>query len=61
MVKNYFPNASNQVILLSTDTEIGASLLQELLPNLSHTVSLDFDDTTESTTVEVNKYFEGML
>jgi len=43
LVERYFPNASHQVILLSTDTEIDQALLGNLEPSVSHSYRLDFD------------------
>lgn len=39
----YFPNASHQVILLSTDTEVEQNLFKTLSPNVSHSYHLQFD------------------
>ncbi|WP_433562289.1 DNA sulfur modification protein DndD [Nocardia sp. CA-151230] len=52
LVDRYFPNASHQVLLLSTDEEIDENLLQRLKPHLSHTYTLAHDDTTFSTSVQ---------
>lgn len=43
LVERYFPRASHQVILLSTDTEIDEGLLAKLKPSISHSYRLDFD------------------
>lgn len=43
LVERYFPRASHQVILLSTDTEIDEHLLKTLKPSISHSFRLDFD------------------
>lgn len=43
LVDRYFPEASHQVIVLSTDTEVDENLLQRLLPSVSHTYRLDYD------------------
>lgn len=51
LVERYFPEASHQVVLLSTDTEIDERLRQELGENVSHTYRLDFDQAEGSTTV----------
>jgi DNA sulfur modification protein DndD len=44
LVEGYFPRASHQVILLSTDTEIDEQLLKTLKPSISHSFRLDFDE-----------------
>lgn len=52
----YFPSASHQVILLSTDTEIDEQLMLELSPSVSHAFRLDYDQATGRTVVS-NGYF----
>jgi DNA sulfur modification protein DndD len=49
LVEYYFPNASHQVIILSTDTEIDQSYFTELGPFISHAYHLEYDDAEEST------------
>jgi DNA sulfur modification protein DndD len=44
LIQNYFPQASHQVILLSTDEEITGQYLEDLTPYISHTYLLDHDD-----------------
>ena len=51
LVERYFPNASHQVLLLSTDEEITQHHLQMLEPWIGHRYRLDHDDSTGSTTV----------
>lgn len=45
LVKNYFPTASHQVIILSTDTEIDEDFYSELSPEISHAFSVDYDSS----------------
>jgi DNA sulfur modification protein DndD len=52
LVKNYFPNASHQVIILSTDTEIGEEYYQYLSKHISHNILLDFKGQDGSTAVK---------
>jgi DNA sulfur modification protein DndD len=40
LIQNYFPNASHQVIILSTDTEIDVQYYEALKPHLSHAIRL---------------------
>jgi DNA sulfur modification protein DndD len=49
IVNHYYPNAGQQVILLSTDTEVDQTYYQELEPHLHHAVHLDFDKEQEQT------------
>ncbi|MBG0814641.1 DNA sulfur modification protein DndD [Planomonospora sp. ID82291] len=52
LVQRYFPYASEQVLLLSTDKEIDDQLLQELIPAIARTYTLVHDDKTFTTKVE---------
>ncbi|MFF0004566.1 DNA sulfur modification protein DndD [Streptomyces tibetensis] len=52
LVDRYFPHASHQVLLLSTDEEIDERLLGRLKPSLAHTYTLVHDDTTFTTSVQ---------
>jgi DNA sulfur modification protein DndD len=58
LIERYFPAASHQVILLSTDTEIDESLLSSLGPSVSHTYRLDYDPNSGRTVAQPG-YFEG--
>lgn len=49
LVERYFPEASHQVIVLSTDTEVDDALLTSLSPSISHSYRLDFDPETRAT------------
>ncbi|MDE0711388.1 MAG: DNA sulfur modification protein DndD [Rhodospirillales bacterium] len=51
VVKRYFPFASHQVLLLSTDEEIAGSYLTELLPYVGRRYHLAYDDATGSTKI----------
>ena len=48
----YFPQASRQVILLSTDSEINTDELEVLRPSLAKTLHLRFDSEHRRTTIE---------
>lgn len=50
LVAHYFPAASHQVVLLSTDTEIDDELRRDLGANVSHTYRLDYDHEASRTT-----------
>ncbi|TKV70609.1 DNA sulfur modification protein DndD [Rhizobium sp. AU243] len=43
LIERYFGEASHQVILLSTDTEVNGELKDELASEISHTYLLDFN------------------
>jgi len=52
LVKEYFPEASHQVILLSTDEEIDEELSADLDDSIAYRYLLNYDDKSESTSVE---------
>jgi DNA sulfur modification protein DndD len=58
LVRHYFPRASHQIVLLSTDEEIDAPLLEQLRPSVDRTLMLHFDDATQSTTVQSGYFGE---
>ncbi len=51
LVKYYFPNASHQVILLSTDTEIIDDYYKALKPAVKRTYQIDFDENNQSSNI----------
>ncbi|EAZ93067.1 DNA sulfur modification protein DndD [Crocosphaera chwakensis] len=59
LVERYFPTASHQVILLSTDTEIRQEELQQLTEQdvIAHTYLLEYDQNNRQTTVHGDRYF----
>ncbi|GGK45015.1 hypothetical protein Ppa06_00700 [Planomonospora parontospora subsp. parontospora] len=52
LVERYFPQASHQVLLLSTDEEIDDELLNRLIPAIAQTYTLVHDDSTFTTMIE---------
>jgi DNA sulfur modification protein DndD len=58
IVENYFPFASHQVILLSTDTEIDQTYFAALEPAISHCYHLRYDQTERRTLVEEGYFWE---
>ena len=57
IVTNYFHNVSEQVFILSTDTEIDHSLFQELQPYVNQTFLIK-SNKDKSSTVYPDQYFE---
>jgi DNA sulfur modification protein DndD len=57
LVKNYFPNSSHQVLLLSTNEEIIGKYHDDLKPYISHTFLLNHNEKHGGTTVE-HGYFQ---
>jgi len=58
IVNNYFPNAGEQVIILSTDTEIDTAYYRALKPRLSGAAILEFDQRQELTTFKEGYFWE---
>lgn len=54
LVKNYFPTASHQVLILSTDTEVDEDFYEELSSEISHAYEVNYDPETGS-----SAYHEG--
>jgi DNA sulfur modification protein DndD len=59
LVSHYFPHASHQVILLSTDEEISGRYYQSLMPFVGRSYQLVHDEELGGTTVKLG-YFEEM-
>ena len=59
IVNNYFPNAGEQVIILSTDTEIDKEYFRTLQRHLSGAASLEFDERQELTTFRTGYFWEN--
>lgn len=51
LVERYFPHASHQVILLSTDEEIRDGYLEKLRASIGRSYILEFDDASGATSV----------
>jgi len=58
LVRHYFPHASHQVVLLSTDEEIVGLTLRNLESSIAQTYRLLFHDKTESTIIEPGYFVE---
>lgn len=58
LVSKYFPNASHQVILLSTDEEISDGHLNTLNGAIGRSFRLEFDETLGSTRIEEGYFVE---
>jgi len=58
IVNNYFPNAGEQVIVLSTDTEIDTNYYKNLKSHLSGAAKLEFDHKQELTSVKTGYFWE---
>jgi DNA sulfur modification protein DndD len=58
MVERYFPHASHQVLLLSTDEEIRGEYLDAIRPSVGHSYLLEFDEAKRTSVVK-RGYFES--
>ena len=58
LVERYFPNASHQVIILSTDTEIDEQYYESLAPNIARSYHLNYNEPQRRTVVEEG-YFKS--
>lgn len=58
LVENYFPNASHQVIILSTDTEIDKTYHSSLNEYISHTIMLDYIGTEGTSNIEDGYFWQ---
>ena len=52
LVQRYFPNASHQVVILSTDTEVDRRYYDELAPYISRAYHLNYDEEQKLTVGE---------
>lgn len=58
IVQNYFPNASDQTMILSTDSEIGPHYFELIKDYVGDTFTLEYDEDSRSTTI-VKGYFKS--
>jgi len=59
MVTRYFPNASHQVIVLSTDTEVDQQCFHALQPHIARAYHLDYDDQRKATTPRAGYFWDA--
>ncbi|WP_300578303.1 DNA sulfur modification protein DndD [uncultured Nocardioides sp.] len=58
LLERYFPQASHQVVLLSTDTEIDEEAYQRIAPHVGRAYNLKFDPATNATYIEDGYFWE---
>ncbi len=58
LIQTYFPQASEQTIILSTDSEIDQNYYQLMKENVGDEFTLSYDDKSKSTTI-LKGYFAG--
>lgn len=59
LVERYFPHASHQVILLSTDTEIEVNYFERLQPSVARAYHLVYDEAGRMTNVEEGYFWKS--
>jgi DNA sulfur modification protein DndD len=59
LVERYFPHASHQVVILSTDTEVDRHYYHALEPHIARAYHLGYDEKTRSTHGEEGYFWEG--
>ena len=59
LIKTYFPQASEQTIILSTDSEIDKNYYEIMKENIGDEFTLVYDDETKSTTIERGYFLEA--
>ncbi len=52
LIKTYFPNAGEQTIILSTDSEIDSKYYKLMKDNIGDEFTLNYDERTKSTSIE---------
>ena len=58
LVERYFPHASHQVLLLSTDEEIRGKYLEAIRPSVGHSYLLKFDEAERSSVVKPGYFMQ---
>ncbi|OXX74163.1 DNA sulfur modification protein DndD [Vibrio sp. V03_P4A6T147] len=58
LVENYFPFASHQVVILSTDTEIDKNYTRLIQDDIARTYEICFDGRTQSSTIKEGYFWK---
>ena len=59
LVNHYFPRASHQVVLLSTDTEVDQSFYQQLSPHISHAYEIQYDEREHAANLRAGYFWRS--
>ncbi|MUH72709.1 DNA sulfur modification protein DndD [Psychrosphaera haliotis] len=59
LVKHYFPEAGEQVILLSTDTEVDEDFFSAMAHEVSHAFEIEFDEQTKCSTLNEGYFWKN--
>lgn len=60
LINIYFPQASEQTIILSTDSEIDRSCYESMKDNIGDEYTLEYNDETKTTTVKKGYFTEAL-
>ena len=58
LVKHYFPEAGEQVILLSTDTEVDEDFFSAMAHEISHAFEIEFNEQTKCSTLNEGYFWK---
>jgi DNA sulfur modification protein DndD len=61
LINNYFPQASHQVIILSTDTEVDRSFYDDLNKHVSHCYHISYDETEGASEIKEGYFWKSAL
>ena len=61
LVERYFPHASHQVIILSTDTEIESKYFEQLRPFIARAYHLNYDEESKATVAAEGYFWDPRL
>lgn len=61
LLERYFPNASHQVVILSTDTEIEETAYEKLQSSIARAYHLDYDEDSKSTKATEGYFWQESL
>ncbi|MDG6997982.1 MAG: DNA sulfur modification protein DndD, partial [Nitrososphaerota archaeon] len=61
IVSNFFPKVGHQVVIFSTNTEIDEEYFDQLVPNISRSYLLSYDQEKESSTVTQGYFWKGEM
>ena len=59
LIERYFPHASHQVVMFSTDTEVDETFYEALQPVVSRAYHLDFDETERMTEIREGYFWHS--
>jgi DNA sulfur modification protein DndD len=60
LVERYFPNASHQVVILSTDTEVDRDYYETLQSHIARAYHLNYDEEERATVAEEGYFWKGV-